>query len=154
MAAAVYGITASLPNNTVDQLSRVTRAVDPALNATGKYFQLSKYLLIHHALELARRETNVHALAVNPGYAIEVKGVPQSVLRHLDPHIGKACDTNFKGLVSCPETYAQAAAVVAVAAAHPALSSVTGQYLDFRTRLLQPQEPQVFCTTYRTSTNM
>jgi hypothetical protein len=46
------------------------------LNSTGEYFGVSKYLLIHHAIELAKREPLVTAFALNPGYAIEVPGIP------------------------------------------------------------------------------
>jgi len=108
---------------------------------------------------LSCAEPTVGAYAVNPGYAVEfeVDGfhVPQWMLRLPLPswlkarlpaqaaHIHDACTTNFAGLAACPETYAQAAAVLAVAATHPAASS-SGTYLDFHTKALPPSAPQVF----------
>jgi len=67
-------------------------------------------MLIHHALELSKREPNVTAIAVNPGYSIQIAGIPQQFLRLELPewlkkqlpesiqHIHKACQTNFKEL--------------------------------------------------------
>ena len=156
VAAAVYGTSFSA-NTTPAHLAVLSKHLDPVLNSTGEYFQISKYLLIHHAIELARRESSVTAISVNPGYAVEVPGVPQWLLRHAFPkwlekklpepiqHAPIACATNEKGLAGCPETYAQAAAVVAVATALPGLKSTdSGVYLDFETVKLPPNAPQIF----------
>lgn len=109
VAAAVYGTTFA-SNTTVEDLTHISRQVDPVLNSTGSYFSVSKYMLIHHALELSKRETNVTAIAVNPGYSIQIPGIPQQFLRLKLPewlkkqlpasiqHIHEACQTNFKGL--------------------------------------------------------
>jgi NAD(P)-dependent dehydrogenase (short-subunit alcohol dehydrogenase family) len=161
VAAAVYGT--SLPsgaNTTVAELTRLTTHVDPQLNASGGYFALSKLLFIHHATELAKRQPQLTAFAVNPGYAVEfaVGGweVPQWMLRLPLPawlkkrlpepaqHIHDACKTNFAGLDACPQKYEQAAAVLAVAAATPNVHSYSGAYLDFETSALPPSAPLVF----------
>jgi hypothetical protein len=47
-----------------------------------------------------------------------------------------ACNTNFKGLASCPEKYSQAATVVTLAAAMPGIESYSGSYLDFDTKIV------------------
>lgn len=134
VAAAVYGADLKPPNNTVSYLKNVTESVDPYLERSGSYFQLSKYLMIHHSIELARREPLVFAMAVNPGYAIEMPHVPQKLLQ-LDPKIFDVCHTNFKGLAACPELYEQAAAVIAVAGVWPHPDGSSGSYLDFETKL-------------------
>lgn len=121
-----------MAQNTTSYLTEVCQNVDPVLNSSGSYFQLSKYLLIHHASELARRNKNLTAISLNPGYAIEVEGVPQSVLRWVDPKIHKACDTNFYGLKQCPQKYEEAAAVVAYAAVDHTYDK-SGDYLDYLT---------------------
>jgi len=129
VAAETFGT--KIKENSVQYLREVSTHVDPILNSTGGYFGLSKYLLIHHAVELAARAPDVTAIAVNPGYAI------------LPSFTGplKACTTNEKGLQQCPQHYSQAASVLAVAAAWPGLEEFSGSYLDYETKALPPGAP-------------
>jgi NAD(P)-dependent dehydrogenase (short-subunit alcohol dehydrogenase family) len=155
VAAATYGL--HLPENTtVDQIASWCTKIDPVLNATGKYFGISKYLMTHHAIELAKREPTIAAFAVNPGVAFLPYTLPQWLVRFPFPqwilkrlpsvwkHIHDACTTNEAGLARCPEIFDNSAAVVAAAAAWPNIESYSGSYLDFDTEPLPPDAPQVY----------
>lgn len=154
VAEAVYGTQLLAPNNTVEYLTNVTKGLDAYVNATNGYSGLAKYLFIHHASELALREKQVIAMSINPGYAIEVAGIPQKLLKDLPkwlksvfPSVWKiheACSTNFKGLGACPELYEQSAAVWVVASVWPNTDAHSGSYLDFDTTILPPTAPHVF----------
>jgi NAD(P)-dependent dehydrogenase (short-subunit alcohol dehydrogenase family) len=80
VAAAVYGT--EIPQ-TVEELTRISQQVDPVLNSTGEYFGTSKYLLIHHGIELAKREPTITAFSLNPGYSVEIPGIPQQLLKDI-----------------------------------------------------------------------
>lgn len=160
VAAATYG-TVLAKNTTVADLAALCTAVDPILNKTGSYFGYSKYLMTHHAKELAQREPTVTAFAVNPGVAVLPpssfpnwlkKGairapypkwflnlLPQGFQRYV-----MACTTNLAGYDSCPETFSQSAGVVVSATAWPGIDSFSGSYLDFDTSPLPPGAPQVY----------
>mmetsp|Transcript_64099 Transcript_64099/g.111776 ORF Transcript_64099/g.111776 Transcript_64099/m.111776 type:complete len:384 (-) Transcript_64099:6-1157(-) len=155
VAAATYGVSFGA-NVTVSQIASWCRKLDPALNATGNYFPMSKFLMTHHAIELARREPNVTAFAVNPGVALMSNAIPSWLVRFPYPEwflnrlppimkrIHEACTTNLAGFERCPETFDNAAAVVAVAAAWPNIEHYSGSYLDFDTSPLPPDAPQVY----------
>eukprot|EP00930_Biecheleria_cincta_P073355 TRINITY_DN60654_c0_g1_i1.p1 TRINITY_DN60654_c0_g1~~TRINITY_DN60654_c0_g1_i1.p1 ORF type:complete len:412 (-),score=63.81 TRINITY_DN60654_c0_g1_i1:174-1409(-) len=157
VAAATYGTERLLtPNTTVADLAALCTAVDAKLNASGQYFPISKFLMTHHAIELALREPDVATFAVNPGVAVLPDGVPdwfQSGIRHFPfpsmlpkylQHIIKACNTNEIGLDACPQTYAQAASVIVAAAAWKGIESFSGSFLDFETSQLSDAEPNVY----------
>eukprot|EP00927_Polykrikos_kofoidii_P026699 TRINITY_DN23746_c0_g1_i1.p1 TRINITY_DN23746_c0_g1~~TRINITY_DN23746_c0_g1_i1.p1 ORF type:complete len:417 (-),score=56.47 TRINITY_DN23746_c0_g1_i1:81-1247(-) len=156
VAAAAYG-SALAKNTTAADLSALCFAVDPTVN---DYYQLSKFLMVHHALEVAKREPTVAAVALAPGVAIRLPSVPNwlkhwlvhfpypKFLLKLLPegfqHFIKACTTNEAGLQSCPETLAQGAGVIVAAAAWPDVESYSGIYLDFDTKRLPLDSPNVY----------
>lgn len=160
VAAATYGI--SLPKNiTAAGLAAYCTKVDPVLNSTGAYFQMSKYLMTHHAAELARREPNVVAFALNPGVGIFKPGQFPDWLKHAVTHAGypnwlkklipesvrhfiDSCSENEAGLQSCPQDFSQSAGVVVFAAARAGIESFSGSYLDYDTKPLPPDAPQVY----------
>lgn len=159
VAAAAYGTR--LPDNTTAaDLAALCTSVDPRLNSTGGYFDLSKFLMVHHALELARREPEVAAVALAPGVAFKLPEVPNwvkyavmhfpypdFVLQQFPADLQKfikVCNTNEAGLRSCPETQEQGAAVIVAAAAWPEVDSHSGVYLDFDTKQLPDGAPNVY----------
>merc|ERR1712166_750957 len=160
VAAAAYGGNHLLPNATAKSLAGLCTSLDPHLNKTGGYYDLSKFLMVHQAIELARREPTVHAVALAPGVAFKLPDVPDWVkhdlmhfpypewlLKKLPAALQRyieVCKTNEAGLNSCPETQAQGAAVIVAAAAWPEVNSVSGVYLDFDTKALPAGSPNVF----------
>jgi NAD(P)-dependent dehydrogenase (short-subunit alcohol dehydrogenase family) len=155
VAAATYG-TALAANTTVADLAAICTAVDTTLNETGKYYSMSKFLMTHHALELARREPTIAAFALNPGVAVLPSYTPdwlKNLIRHFPhpkllpgtmQHFIEACNTNEVGWDSCPQTLAQGAGVIVAAAAWRGVESYSGSYLDFDTAPLPPDAPQVY----------
>eukprot|EP00929_Paragymnodinium_shiwhaense_P107786 TRINITY_DN74148_c0_g1_i1.p1 TRINITY_DN74148_c0_g1~~TRINITY_DN74148_c0_g1_i1.p1 ORF type:complete len:400 (-),score=53.04 TRINITY_DN74148_c0_g1_i1:368-1567(-) len=159
VAAATYGTR--LPNGTTSaDLAKLCTSVDKTLNETGAYFQMSKFLMTHHALELAKRESQITAFAVNPGVAVLPPSMPdwltKSIIRFPYPdwmlralpqalqRYVKACRTNEAGLEACPETLAQGAAVISAAASWAGVDDFSGSYLDFETSPLPPDAPQLY----------
>jgi len=159
VAAATYGT--ELPaSTTVADLAKLCTAIDPKLNETGGYFGMSKFLMTHHAIELAKREPAIAAFALNPGVAVLPPGVPDWLKRwvihfpypdwakHLLPkdlqRYLTACSTNEVGMESCPQTFAQGAGVIVAAAAWEGIESYSGSWLDFKTTALPPDAPQVY----------
>lgn len=152
VAAATYGTSELRNYTTVEQLRSLCTALDPKLNASGHYYAVSKFLMTHHALELAKREPGVAAFALNPGVAFTsvkipawlVRSAPAWLLRLLPPtvqHIHEVCTTNLAGFEACPEATTQAAGVISAAAAWPGIEASSGSYLDFDTTLLAPGAP-------------
>ncbi|CAK0803464.1 unnamed protein product [Prorocentrum cordatum] len=159
VAAAAYG-TRLAANTTAADLAALCTSVDPRLNRTGGYFALSKFLMVHHAVELARREPTVAAVALAPGVAFRLPDVPNWakyavmhfpypdwVLQQFPAELQKfikVCSTNEARLRSCPETQEQGAAVIVAAAAWPEVESHSGVYLDFETKQLPDGAPNVY----------
>merc|ERR1712032_632782 len=94
-------------------------------------------MMIHHAIELAKREPKVAAFSVNPGVAVDK-------YRPVLDRVKKACKTNLVGLKQCPEIFDNSAAVISAAAAWPHIESFAGSYLDFDTKSLPSTAPQVY----------
>lgn len=145
-------------DTTVANLSSLSTAFDPTY---GNYYSLSKFLMVHHAVELAQREPNVVAFSLAPGVAIpQANHIPtwmkNLVLRAPYPrwlsdllpaglqHFARACSTNEAGLASCPQSLAQAASVTVAAAAWPGIEGYSGSYLDFDTSALPLGAPNVY----------
>lgn len=159
VAAAAYGTKFSNTTTAAD-LAALCTSLDSKLNSTGGYFGLSKFLMVHHALELAKREPSVTAVALAPGVAFKQPDVPDWfkyavmhfpypswLLKQLPPSLQryiKVCTTNEAGLKSCPETQQEGAAVIVAAAAWPDVEGHSGIYLDFETKALPAGAPNVF----------
>jgi NAD(P)-dependent dehydrogenase (short-subunit alcohol dehydrogenase family) len=159
VAAAAYG--AELPKDiTAKDLAALCTAYNATMDKTYGYYGLSKFLMVHHALEVAKREPTVAAVALAPGVAFKLPPLPDW-LKHKIMHFGypdwlvkmlpeswqhfiKACQTNEAGLASCPETQEEGAAVIVAAAAWPEVESHSGIYLDFDTKPLPPDAPNVY----------
>jgi len=137
---------------TAQDLTKLCTSVDAKLNETGQYFDMSKFLMTHHALELAQREPTISAFAVNPGVAVLASDAipdwikrafvhfpyPEWVIKRMPSRVQsilRACNTNEAGLDSCPQTYAQGAAPIVAAAAWTGISNHSGSYLDFHTEI-------------------
>ena len=76
-----------------------------------------------------------------------MRNIPKWLLPYLPASIDEiyeGCATNFKNLAHCPELYEEAASVLAVAAVWPGIESFSGSYLDFDTKILGPDDPQIF----------
>lgn len=160
VAAAAYDAPYLTESTTVDKLSAVCSSIDPTLNTTGGYYGLSKFLMVHHALELAKREPTVTAVALAPGVAIDLPNVPNwlkhglvhfrypKFLMKLLPkevqHFIRACTTNEVALASCPETLAQGAGVISAIASWPEVQAYSGSYFDFDTKPLPNDAPHEY----------
>jgi len=156
VAAAAYNPPFLTENTTVDDLLRITTSSDP----TVKYYGVSKFLMVHHALELARREPNVTVVALAPGVALTMPYFPDwlkhefihfpwpdSVLNTFDEdvqHWIRVCTTNLAGLESCPETLAQGAGVISAIASWPEVEQYSGSYFDYDTKPLPKYAPQEY----------
>ena len=159
VAAAAYG-TKFANGTTAADLAALCTSLNTTLNRTGGYYDLSKFLMVHHALELAKREPTVAAVALAPGIAFKLPDVPEWLkhdivhfpypdwmLKRLPEslqHFIKACTENEAGLESCPETQEQGAAVIVAAAAWPEVECHSGVYLDFDTKPLPPGAPNEY----------
>lgn len=159
VAAAAFG--AELPHGTTAKdLAAACTTFNATVDKTIGYYSLSKFLMVHHALELAKREPTVAAIALAPGVAFKLPPLPDW-LKHAIMHFGypewiikllpagfarfvKACQTNEAGLASCPETQEQGAGVIVAAAAWPDIMTHSGVYLDFDTKPLPPDAPNVY----------
>mmetsp|Transcript_44989 Transcript_44989/g.89088 ORF Transcript_44989/g.89088 Transcript_44989/m.89088 type:complete len:390 (-) Transcript_44989:193-1362(-) len=160
VAAAAYDPPFISKSTTVASLSAVCTSLNTTLNARGGYYGLSKFLMVHHALEVAKREPTVTAVALAPGVAIDLPSIPnwaKHALVHLNypewllkwlpeafQHFIKACTTNEAGLESCPETLAQGAGVIVAAASWPEVSAYSGSYYDFDTKPLPDDAPNAY----------
>lgn len=159
VAAAAYG--PEIPKSvTAKDLAAACRNFSQRVNKSYGYYDFSKFLMVHHAIELAKREPTIAAVALAPGVAFKLPKIPDW-LKHEIMHFGypdwlqkllpasymrfvKACQTNEAGLASCPETQEEGAGVIAAAAAWPEVQSHSGIYLDFDTRPLPPDAPNVY----------
>lgn len=160
VAAAAYNPPFMTESTTAASLSAACTSLNTSLDATGGYYGLSKFLMVHHALEVAKREPTVTAVALAPGVAIPLPNMPNWLkhgLVHLQypdwlfkllpetfQHFIKACSTNEAGLESCPETLAQGAGVIVAAASWPEVSAYSGSYFDFDTKPLPPGAPNAY----------
>jgi len=158
VAAAAYDAPFLTENTTVEDLSRICKS-----NASNVgYYGLSKFLMAHHALELAKREPTVTAVALAPGVAIDLPEIPDwlkhgfihnvgklpTSLQKLLPeglqHYVRACTTNEAGLASCPQTLAQGAGVISAIASWAEVDQYSGSYFDFHTRPLPDDAPREY----------
>jgi len=129
IGGAIYGF--SLPNNTtVDMLESWCKTKTPLF--ASDWFAFAKFLLIHYSIELAKREPEIVSLSLNPGYVVEKS-----------TRSWAACHTNFKYLQSCPETAMQSSSVISASALWD-FTGYSGSYLDFKTKNLGPNEPNLF----------
>lgn len=160
VAAAAYNPPFMTESTTTVSISAVCTSLNTVLNATGGYYGLSKFLMVHHALEVAKREPTVTAVALAPGVAIGLPSMPSWIkhaLVHLHyphwllklmpqafQHFIEACTTNEAGLGSCPETLAQGAGVIVAAASWPEVSAYSGSYFDFDTKPLPDGAPNAY----------
>jgi NAD(P)-dependent dehydrogenase (short-subunit alcohol dehydrogenase family) len=160
VAAAAYDPPFLTANTTVEELSAITRSLDAGLNATGGYYGLSKFLMVHHAIELAEREPTVSAVSLAPGVALDLPNFPtwlkhgvmhfkypEWLLKRLPEdfaHFVRACTTNEIDLASCPETLAQGAGVVAAISAWPEVQEYSGSYFDFDSKPLPMDAPHEY----------
>jgi len=153
----IVNVAADVVSTPLNASTSLTDLVDAcmAANSTLANFAVSKLLLAHHAIELAKREPDVVTFAVNPGYAVEAPGVPQWMYQQFlrSPFSGWdwllralnisnldigfierghfICTHTLKYLDECPATYAQAGAVIGLAAALPGIDAFSGSWLDY-----------------------
>mmetsp|Transcript_39022 Transcript_39022/g.61822 ORF Transcript_39022/g.61822 Transcript_39022/m.61822 type:complete len:385 (-) Transcript_39022:168-1322(-) len=159
VAAAAFGSELA-KGTTAKDLAALCTTFNATLDKTYGYYGLSKFLMVHHALELAKREPTIASVALAPGVAFKFPPI-SDWLKHMIMHFGypdwlmkllpedfqhfvKACQTNEAGLASCPETQEQGAAVIVAAASWPEVLSHSGVYLDFDTKPLPPDAPNVY----------
>lgn len=159
VAAAAFGAELP-PGTTAKDLAALCTTFNATLEKTYGYFDLSKFLMVHHAAEVAKREPTVVAVALAPGVAFKLPPIPnwlKHAIMHLPypdwimkllpqdfQHFIQACQTNEAGLASCPETQEQGAGVIVAAAAWPEVNAHSGVYLDFDTKPLPPGAPNVY----------
>jgi len=104
---------------------------------SGGFYALSKFLQVHHASELARREPRTLVFSVNPGFFRD------HLPRPLPKPYQEECTSQIL-FTPCPQTDDQGSAVIAFAAMAPLSSELanefSGSMLDFRTTML-PVDP-------------
>merc|ERR1712187_427057 len=104
-------------------------SINAEMEKEHTYFQMSKWLMTHHAVELSRREPGIAAFSVNPGVAnttseglpnwlikfVKSASYPEEMLNLFPPFFKRwlhVCSTNLAGVESCPAQFDQSAGVI------------------------------------------